>query len=220
MEIAYKICPVCGQHPICLPHEVCSVCYHKIKNTSGLDEVLKEKERCTNDGIELHHYQIDDWHEIEINGLGATQVIGEYILDDIEDDEDHHWHKRRIRFMQDMVRELDMGYFAPTTRQQIDEFAQDSVDFWDGKFSKDVAREKVRSMSYLLQKRIEDIGKWEPKDFLLWMMQTEDLFDWMWYQWFECIYDCIPDKCNDELWIKMFHKHFHNEIKAWVNKKS
>ena len=61
------------------------------------------------------------------------------------------------------------------------------------------------------------LSDWEPKDFLLWMMMLEDDFDWMWDQWFECIHACIPDKCNDELWIRMFHKHFPNEIKAWVD---
>lgn len=73
-------------------------------------------------------------------------------------------------------------------------------------------------MCKIVQKDIMKSSDWEPKDFLLWMMETEEVFGWMWYQWFECIHACIPDKYNDELWIKMYHKHFHNEIKAWIDK--
>jgi len=217
MENKNKICPVCGQHPIYPPHEVCSVCYHKAKNNSGLDEALKETERRAREGIKLHHYLIDDWHKIEVNGLGAIQLVGEYILDEIEDDEKHQWHKRRVRFMQDMVRELDMKYFAPATRQQIDDFAQAAVDFWNGKITMQQAKELRQSMRKIIEKDIMRSSDWETKDFLLWMMDTEEVFDWMWDQWFECIHVCIPDKCNDELWIRMFHKHFHNEINAWVD---
>lgn len=72
-------------------------------------------------------------------------------------------------------------------------------------------------MRKVLQKDIMKLSDWEPKDFLLWMMMLEDDFDWIWDQWFECIHTCIPDKCNDELWMRMFHKHFPNEIKAWVD---
>ena len=145
-------------------------------------------------------------------------MIAESILDYIEDDKDHQWHKHRIRFMQDMVKELDMKYFAPATRQQIDDFAQSAADFWDGKITTQEARERLLFMRKIVQKDIMKSSDWEPKDFLLWMMETEEVFDWMWSQWFECIHACIPDKCNDELWIKMFHKHFHSEIKVWVDK--
>lgn len=218
MENKNKICPVCGKNPIYPPHEVCLDCYQRTKNNSGLDEALKEREKLASEGRVLHHYLIDDWHNIDMNGLGAIQLIGEYILDEIEDDEKHLWHKQRIRFMQDMVKELDMKYFAPATRQQIDDFAQSSVDFWDGKTTIQEARERHLSMCKIVQKDIMKSSDWEPKDFLLWMMETKEVFDWMWHQWFECIHACIPDKCNDELWIKMYHKHFHNEIKAWIDK--
>lgn len=112
MENKNKICPVCEKYPIYPPHEVCLDCYQKTKNNSGLDEALKETEECAKEGVTLCHYLIDDWHKIDVNGLGAVQLIGEYILDTIEDDAKHLWHKRRICFMQDMVRELDMKYFV------------------------------------------------------------------------------------------------------------
>lgn len=219
MKNKNNICPVCGKYPIYPPHEVCLDCYQKTKNNSGLDEALKETEERAKEGVTLHHYLIDNWHNIDMNGLGAVQLIGEYILDNIEDDEKHLWHKRRIRFMQDMVQELDMKYFVPATKQQINDFAQSAVDFWDGKITIQEARERLLSMRKIVQKDIMKSSDWESKDFLLWMMETEDVFDWMWSQWFECIHACIPDKCNDELWIRMFHKHFHHEIEAWVNEK-
>ena len=220
MKNKNNIFPVCGQHHIYPPHEVCLACYQKTKQSSGFYEALKEREKLASEGRVLHHYLIDDWHKIDINGLGAVQLIGEYILDTIEDDVKHLWHKRRICFMQDMVRELDMKYFAPASREQIDDFAQAAINFWDGKMTIQDAKAKLRSMEKIIQKDIMNSSDWEPKDFLLWMMETEEVFDWMWDQWFECIHACIPDKCNDELWIKMFHKHFHDEIKAWIDKYS
>ena len=178
-----------------------------------LNQIIKRR-----DGLECDLSLTKDWIKENSNGLGAIKVIAESILDYIEDDKDHQWHKHRIRFMQDMVKELDLKYFAPATRQQIDDFAQSAADFWDGKITTQEARERLLFMRKIVQKDIMKSSDWEPKDFLLWMMETEEVFDWMWSQWFECIHACIPDKCNDELWIKMFHKHFHNEIKVWVDK--
>lgn len=218
MENGSKICPICKHHPIALPNSVCTVCYHKVRIASSVDEEMVKKERLALQGIKYHSYLEDEWDRIKIDGLDAIKVFTEYILDDIEDDETHQWHKRRIRFMQDMVERLDKKYFPNATSQQIKDFAQAAVDFWDGKITTQEARERLLSMRKIVQKDIMKSSDWEPKDFLLWMMETEEVFDWMWSQWFECIHACLPDKCNDELWIKMFHKHFHNEIKAWIDK--
>lgn len=91
MENVNKICPICRQHPITLPNEVCSVCYNKVKTQTD--------------------WNIAEWSKIENNGLDAIKVFAEYILDEIEDDEQHQWHQRRICFMQDMVEHLDKQYF-------------------------------------------------------------------------------------------------------------
>lgn len=216
MENVYKICPVCKHHPIALPNEVCSVCYNKVKKASRLDEEMEEKERLASQGIEYHSYIEKEWNEIKINGLDAIKVFTEYILDNVEDDEKHQWHNRRIRFMQDMVERLDKKYFPNATPQQLKDFTQAAVDFWKGIITSQEAKEQLQTMRKIVQKDIMKISDWEPKDFLLWMMEPEDNFDWMWEQWFECIRDCIPDKCNDELWIEMFHRHFSNEIKTWI----
>ena len=58
-------CPVCGQHHIYPPHEVCLACYQKTKQSSGFYEALKEREKLANEGKVLHHYLIDDWHNID-----------------------------------------------------------------------------------------------------------------------------------------------------------
>ena len=179
MKNKNNICPVCGQHHIYLPHEVCLVCYQKTKQSSGFYEALKEREKLANEGKVLHHYLIDDWYNIDTNGLGAVQLIGEYILDIIEDDVKHLWHKRRICFMQDMIRELDMKYFAPASKEQIDDFAQAAINFWDGKMTIQDAKAKLRSMEKIIQKDTLKYSDWEPKDFLLWMMETEEVFVWM-----------------------------------------
>lgn len=217
VECENELCPICNRNPILSPHEVCSECYEKAKDKSGFNEAIKEVERKKEEGVTYHHYLIDEWNEIDTNGLEAVKLIGEFILDGIEDDNKHNWHLRRIRFMQDMVKALDATYFSPATRQQIDDFAQKAVDFWDGKIDEIQANDLLQTMRGIVCKNIMRNYDWEPKDFLLWMMHTEDYFDWMWYQWFECIRCCIPDKRNDELWIMMFHKHFHNEIQSWVD---
>lgn len=197
MENVDKICPICSKHPIALPNGVCSVCYNKVKTQAD--------------------WNTTEWGKIENHGLDAIIVLAKYILDEIEDDDQHQWHLRRICFMQDMVEYLDKRYFPNATIQQINDFAHSAVDFWKGKITSQEATEQLQSMRKVLQKDIMKLSDWEPKDFLLWMMMLEDDFDWMWDQWFECIHACIPDKCNDELWIRMFHKHFPNEIKAWVD---
>lgn len=183
---------------------------------SRLDKEMEEKERLASQGIEYHSYIEKEWNEIKINGLDAIKVFTEYILDNVEDDEKHQWHKRRIRFMQDMVERLDKKYFPNATPQQLKDFTQAAVDFWEGIITSQEAKEQLQTMRKIVQKDIMKVSDWESKDFLLWMMEPEDNFDWMWEQWFECIRDCIPDKCNDELWIEMFHRHFSNEIKTWI----
>ena len=107
--------------------------------------------------------------------------------DEIEDDDQHQWHQRRICFMQDMVEHLDKQYFPNATIQQINDFAHSAVDFWKGKITSQEATEQLQSMRKVLQKDIMKLSDWEPKDFLLWMMMPEDDFDWMWDQWFECV---------------------------------
>ena len=225
---SHEICPVCNQRIIESPNGVCLVCYNKAKRDYIHDYQWHKnwyfKMHEITETSEIQEYNIhswmtheqNNWNEVIQNGLSAIQVFID-ILDDMEDDKNHTWHKRRIRFMQDMVERLDSGCFAPATKQQIAEYAQYAVDFWDGKISNKEAKEKTIKMEELLQKRIEDI-KWNAKDFLLWMMHREDFFDWMWDQWFECLHDCISAPCNDKLWIELFHKHFPKEIEAWADK--
>ena len=42
-------------------------------------------------------------------------------------------------------------------------------------------------------------------------------FQKFWDQWFECLHNCIPERCNDNIWISLLAQHFSEEINAWVN---
>lgn len=84
MENVDKICPICRKHPITLPNGVCSVCYDKVKTQAD--------------------WNTTEWGKIENHGLDAIIVLAKYILDEIEDDNQHQWHQRRICFMQDYGR--------------------------------------------------------------------------------------------------------------------
>ena len=154
MENVDKICPICRKHPIALPNGVCSVCYNKVKTQAD--------------------WNTTEWGKIENHGLDAIIVLAKYILDEIEDDDQHQWHLRRICFMQDMVEHLDKRYFPNATIQQINDFAHSAVDFWKGKITSQEATERLQSMRKVLQKDIMKLSDWEPKDFLVWMMMLED----------------------------------------------
>nr|WP_304960173.1 hypothetical protein [uncultured Duncaniella sp.] len=69
MENVNNICPICRKHSITPPNEVCSVCYDKVKTQAD--------------------WNTTEWSKIENNGLDAIKVLAEYILDEIEDDEQH-----------------------------------------------------------------------------------------------------------------------------------
>lgn len=225
---SYRTCPVCYQRCVDAPNGVCTVCYSKEKKAylheyewhdkqvdwwpigTKIDPIVHEGN--VRRSIES---ELEKWNDVSVNGLSAVQVLID-ILDDIDDLDNHIWHRRRIHFMKDMVQRLDKGYFPRATKQQITDFAQSAVDFWDGKISRNEADKKSDNMRGILQKR--DRGKWEAKDFLLWMMEPQDSFDWMWDCWFSCIHDCIPDSYNDAIWIELIQKHFPNEIKEWVER--
>lgn len=135
------------------------------------------------------------------------------ILDDL--DVDTAWHKHRIAFMAQMVGRLDIVYFAPATREQVSAFVKSAVDFWDGKITKQDAKRIYGQMKTLLGKK--DVTKWDWHSFLLWMIEEEEHFDWMWQQWFECIADCIYNRNDEPVWLELLTAHFSPEIAAWVH---
>ena len=227
------ICPVCNKNMIEAPNGVCSVCYGKLKKKyiHSYEFWDKwEKDELENMKIlfnpEIHEQNVrrvmeretNEWSHIVRNGLSAVQVLID-ILDNVDaetgTDADIVWHRRRVCFMKDMVEQLGDSYFTPATSQQISDFTQSAIDFWNGRISKYEAKNRYEDMKRILQK--DDITRWDSKSFLLWMIQEEDFFDWMWGQWFECLYACYSEPCNDNIWINLFHKHFSIEIKSWVN---
>ncbi|MDU1893050.1 MAG: hypothetical protein E6767_20430 [Dysgonomonas sp.] len=218
-----QICLVCYANMIEAPNGVCMVCYEKLKKeyfhsreyweeyvnayqTRQLKPEIFEK-NVTN----YINFEDEDWNEVSKDGLSAVQVFID-ILDSV--DINVIWHKRRVHFMKDMVERLDKGYFTPANQQQVADFVQSSIDFWNGKISKKEAKDIYDKMRGILQKK--DITEWDSKSFLLWMIEEKEQFDWMWEQWFGCLRECIPNPYNDSLWIELFQKHFPDEIQAWV----
>ena len=49
--------------------------------------------------------------------------------------------------MKDMVEQLGLRYFAPATPQQIFDFTQSAIDFWNDKISHREAKDKYDSMA-------------------------------------------------------------------------
>jgi hypothetical protein len=49
------------------------------------------------------------------------------------------------------------------------------------------------------------------------MAHKEDMFDRMWYQWFDCVYSCIPKELEDTVWTGLFRKHFGDIIRVWAD---
>lgn len=196
-----QMCPVCHSFMIEAPNGVCSVCHGKHKKM-----------------YEHSSFMSNEWTKISQNGLSAVEVLID-ILDNIDadtgTDADIIWHRRRVYFMKDMVEQLGLNYFAPATSQQIFDFTQSAIDFWNDKISHREAKDKYDSMTRILQKK--DITQWDSKSFLLWMIQEREDFDWIWDQWFECLHNCIPERCNDNIWISLLVQHFSEEINAWVN---
>ncbi|MDR1319807.1 MAG: hypothetical protein LBK56_00015 [Gracilibacteraceae bacterium] len=72
-------------------------------------------------------------------------------------------------------------------------------------------------MRILLEK--ENLSKWDAKALLLWMAHTEDMFDWMWYQWFDCLHSCVPNELDDSTWTALFRKHFSEVVRDWADKR-
>jgi len=225
-----NVCLVCNTKLIAPPHKVCLSCYNKAKNIyispKEYFEKGQEKQRIQwlNDGkvlvpevIErnitfLMKSEKERWDRIVGDGLSAVFVMIEAI-DDMEPTTS--FHCRRIAFMCDLIKCLDAKLFAPATKEQVESFMESTTDFWNGKISED---ERLH-----VQKEFEKVmpdatpNDWNAKSIVHWMIHLQNYFDWMWYQWFESVYDSIPDELPDDVWINLFKKHFADVITQWVS---
>lgn len=203
MKEKNKICQVCLMHPIELPHGVCHHCYERL--------YAFEK------SVHYTEYTANEWAELVGNGLKASTLMIE-IVDDIEP-ADQEWHKRRIAFMYDLIGLLDKSLFLPATSIQIDFYRQRGVDFWNGKVSEQEAEQLIQECLKVLEMDLFS-NTWNAKGILTWMLSTKECFDWMWNQWFTCVYSSLKDNLLDENeWIYLFQKHFSDIIQDWYNNK-
>lgn len=200
-----KTCQVCLNHPVTLPHSVCHNCYERL--------YAFEKR------VHYAEYTTSEWEELVGDGLKVVIVMIE-IVDDIEPTPaDKEWHKRRIAFMYDLIGLLDKSLFLPATSEQVDFYRQQGVDFWNGKISKQEAKQLVEECLKTLSMDIFS-DTWNAKGILTWMLETEESFDWMWYQWFTCLYSSLePNLLNENEWIHLFQKHFSDVIQDWCSDK-
>ena len=227
--ISDNICPVCETNPIAAPHKVCRICYNKVKAyyVQPREHFEREQEKFRlewlKDGKNLPPETIEHnitfcmkneagrWERIVGNGLSAVFVMIEAV-----DDRDAAtaFHRRRITFMRDLIDRLDPALFEPAAKEQVDIFVQAAVDFWNGKISEDERGRIQREFDLIMPKA--DPTDWDAKSIVHWMIGLEDYLGWMWYQWFESVYDAIPDELPDDVWIELFKKHFADIITEWV----
>jgi hypothetical protein len=161
--------------------------------------------------------EADEWAILTREGL-SNVCIAVDAIDDDDDLPDKAGHKRRIAFMLDLVAYLPDELFAPATRAQLDAALRVAIDYWDGKVADDkrkIAHEQLRAV---LDKT--DSTKWDIHSLPLWTLQPESFFDWMWYQWFDCVWSCFSSELKKQFEstvMELLQKHFHNEIQNWVN---
>jgi hypothetical protein len=125
------------------------------------------------------------------------------------------WHRRRIAFVYDLIDKLDKSLFLPASQEQVRSFMDTAMGYWDKTVSDTERETAADEMQALLEKK--SLSDWDAKGLLLWMAHTEEMFDWMWYQWFDCVRSCVPDALDDSIWIELSRKHFSDIIQAWVS---
>ncbi len=223
------ICPVCNLKPVLKPHKVCFHCYEKIERSYNspreIFEKSQEKQRLewlekgeilSQETIERNiNFAMKDeaetWGRIVGDGLSAVFIMIEAID---EQEPSIIFHCRRIAFMHDLIHQLNPSLFFPATDEEIDNFMQAASDFWNGQISESERQKaKIEFSTILEDKKPSD---WTAVSVLHWMINLQGHFDWMWFQWFECIYDAIVGELSDEIWIELFQKHFKDEIMQWA----
>jgi hypothetical protein len=203
---------------------VCLSCYERLKRYEVRDrayyeeawknvrETPEQREKIIETQI---NFDAKEWNKHTENGLSAVYTMIE-ILDAVDEERiTDVWHRRRIAFVYDLIDSLDKRLFLPASEEQIRSFMDTAMGYWDKTVS-DVERETAAAeMQVLLEKDL--LSAWDAKSLLLWMSHKEDMFDWMWYQWFDCVYSCVPKELDDSVWTALFRKHFSEVFRAWAD---
>jgi hypothetical protein len=227
MEDIMKFCPICNERPVVEPNGVCEVCYSAYKNERvhtlewierDLKKRLPENDSATLGENLIRNIELglkdekEAWERLTKNGLSALMIA----VDAIDSDDDlptKTGHKRRIAFMRDFITCLPDSCFLPATRLQLNDLMETACDYWDGKVTEEKRKYTCTEFRILLGN--PDPTKWEVKSLPLWMIETEEDFDWMWYQWFECVWDAIPQEF-ETVYFELLQSHFQKEIAIWA----
>ena len=223
-------CPLCRTAPMELPHHVCAACCEKyrqeiVHTRKQVERGIRRRAKLADDApltpplehsIQVHmREQTRRWEHLTQTGLHASRVAADAIDEDDELPKRKN-HHRRIAFMKDLVTVLSDTYFAPATRHQLNVAMDTATAYWNDDASDEdrkCAHDELRSL--LGKERPYD---WDLHSLPLWMLQTEPFFSWMWYQWFDCVWCCIPDDMPDDvdlMFTELLQQHFPAEIQAW-----
>ena len=228
-----KFCPICNKLPISSPNGVCISCYQHLKRDEvpSYEQVVEScKKRlfrsfpnATQETLEKNiessmKFHKESWESMVKNGLKAV-----YLAVIVVDEAAHlptwkEWHKRRIGFISDLISLLPDRLFEPASREQINQYMKHAIDYWDGKLSEEDRETIYNEFKILIDKKTNN-STWDEKSLPLWMMQKEEFFNWMWYQFMDCIYECISEEYNlgDDQWMGLFQKHFSDVLSHWVS---
>ena len=228
----HKTCPICSREEILPPNGVCRICYEHLKEdevpsrekmTAGVRKRFRENypnaaqetvEKNIESAMKFHQ---EKWDSMTKGGLKAVQLAAIVV-----DDAKHlptwkAWHRRRIAFVSDLIAFLPDALFAPATRAQLNRYTRTAVDYWDGKLSEESREQIYREFEIQIDKKTNP-STWDEKSLPLWMMQTRDFFDWMWEQFMDCVYECVPVEFDltDSDWMCLYHRHFSDVLEQWI----
>jgi len=227
--VSERDCPVCRKNPVLPPNGVCRACYEHLKrNEVNSREQIEShmKRRYPTASIEmLEKYvvssmdcQYEQWESMTKNGLSAVS-LAIIVVDEAKHLPDWKaWHRRRIAFMSDLIALLPDSLFAPVTRSHMDAYTQSALLYWEDKLPEEEREQIYQKFKLLIDKKTNN-STWDEKSLPLWMMQKQDFFDWMWQQFMDCIYECVPQhaELSDDEWMMLYHKHFSDVLHKWVS---
>jgi len=225
----YVLCPVCETNPVALPHKVCQTCYGKVKayyvqprehfeqqqekmrlQWLAKGEILPPETIARNIAFGLKS-ETERWARIVGDGLSAAFVMIEAVDGQPPT---HAFHRRRVVCLHDLINRLDPALFAPANKAQVASFMQSAIDFWEGRIADNERRRVHQAFNNIMPN--EKPSDWDAKSIVHWMIHLEDHFSWMWQQWFECVYDAIPNELPDAVWCELLMKHFADVIAEWA----
>ena len=229
-----KTCPICFSNPILSPNGVCSVCYDKLKKNEvhSKNQIIEAEKKflakyypnATQETFEKRveskmKFQKEQWEGMTQDGLSAV-CLAVIVVDEAE----HlptwkEWHYRRVAFIKDLINCLPDSLFVPAPREQLNTYMNKALDHWNGRLTEEEREETYNDFKMLIDKKTSP-SEWDEKSLPLWMMQKRESFDWMWEQFMDCIYECVPEKyeLSDDEWMALYHKHFSDILEKWALK--